>query len=244
MHAFIHVVAHDKPHTTPHPPTHLHDNSRYGEKPLTDVYLYAKKLAQAMDALGLLKSQIPLLFFGHSFGAIVATLTAQVLRNQYGYTPKHLVVSGCVPLHVRSKVDTYALVTRRKKRGSGEADRPTPHTPTNTTQLRAGRPKFSVPNDDQLVQSLLDMGGITKEMARNREVVSQFLPALKGDYLAVDKYVYHEGKSSVCLWFVIHVYTACVWSNIYVYTACGMGHIVRSEGVHVSRRSSKAKWPH
>lgn len=54
-----------------------------------------------------------------------------------------------------------------------------------------------MPNDDQLVQSLLDMGGITKEMARNREVVSQFLPALKGDYLAVDKYVYHEGKSVV-----------------------------------------------
>jgi surfactin synthase thioesterase subunit len=59
--------------------------------------------------------------------------------------------------------------------------------------MRAGRPKFSVPNDDQLVQSLLEMGGITKEMAKNRDVVTQFLPALKGDYLAVDKYVYHEG---------------------------------------------------
>ncbi len=67
---------------------------------MTDAYLIAKKIAQAMDATGLLKSQIPLLFFGHSFGAIVGTLTAQVLRNQYGYTPKHLVVSGCVPLHV------------------------------------------------------------------------------------------------------------------------------------------------
>jgi surfactin synthase thioesterase subunit len=31
-------------------------------------------------------------------------------------------------------------------------------------------------------------------MARNREVVSQFLPSLKGDYQAVDNYVYTEGK--------------------------------------------------
>lgn len=66
-------------------------------------------------------------------------------------------------------------------------------------QLRAGRPKFSVPNDEDLVESLLSMGGITKEMAKNRDVVSQFLPALKADYLAVDKYVFHEGKSVVHL---------------------------------------------
>lgn len=36
--------------------------------------------------------------------------------------------------------------------------------------------------------------GISKDMAKNREVVDQFLPALKGDYLAVDKYTYREGK--------------------------------------------------
>jgi len=138
-------------------------NARYNEKVITDIYLIAKKIAAALAGLGYIESKIPLVFFGHSFGAIVSTLVAQILRNQYNYTPKHLVVSGCVPLH-----------------------------------LRAGRPKFSVANDDELVSSLLDMGGITKEMARNRDVVTQFLPALKGDYLAVDKYVYHEAPPLDC----------------------------------------------
>jgi surfactin synthase thioesterase subunit len=138
-------------------------NARYNEKAMTDVYSIAKKIASALDAVGYLKSQIPLCLFGHSFGAILSTLVAQVLRNQYNYTPKHLIVSGCVPLH-----------------------------------LRAGRPRFSVPNDDDLVTSLLEMGGITKEMAKNRDVVNQFLPALKGDYLAVDKYVYHEAEPLAC----------------------------------------------
>jgi surfactin synthase thioesterase subunit len=138
-------------------------NARYNEKAMTDIYLIAKKIAQALDAQGFLRSQIPLVFFGHSFGAIVSTLVAQILKNQYNYTPKHVIVSGCIPLH-----------------------------------MRAGRPKFSVPNDDMLVQSLLDMGGITKEMAKNRDVVNQFLPALKGDYLAVDKYVYHEAPPLTC----------------------------------------------
>lgn len=41
--------------------------------------------------------------------------------------------------------------------------------------------------------------GISKDMAKNREVVDQFLPALKGDYLAVDKYSYREGKHVACI---------------------------------------------
>lgn len=53
-----------------------------------------------MDTLGLLESTIPTIFFGHSYGAMCATLTAQVLSSQYGYSLRHLVVSGCVPLHV------------------------------------------------------------------------------------------------------------------------------------------------
>jgi hypothetical protein len=36
-------------------------------------------------------------------------------------------------------------------------------------------------------------------MAKNREVVDQFLPALKGDYLAVDKYTYREGKHGAAI---------------------------------------------
>jgi surfactin synthase thioesterase subunit len=49
------------------------------------------------------------LSFG-SFGAILATHVALMLKKQHNYNLKHLVVSGCVPLHVSHQLSTSTIV--------------------------------------------------------------------------------------------------------------------------------------
>jgi medium-chain acyl-[acyl-carrier-protein] hydrolase len=138
-------------------------NARFNEKPMTDLVLIARKIAQALDVAGYLRSSIPLIFFGHSFGAMLATNVARILKREKNFSPKYLVVSGAIPLH-----------------------------------MREGRPKYTVDNDEDLLQSLVSMGGVTKEMASNRDTMAQFLPALRADYLAVDKYKYSEDEPLTC----------------------------------------------
>ncbi len=74
-------------------------NARFNEKPIHDVNLLAKKIAQACDVLGYYQSSIPLVIFGHSFGAMIGLHVARVMKKEYNYVPKQLVFGGCRPLH-------------------------------------------------------------------------------------------------------------------------------------------------
>lgn len=74
-------------------------NARFNEKPIHDVNLLAKKIAQACSVLGYYESKIPLVILGHSFGAMIGLHLARVMKQEYNYVPKVCVFGGCRPLH-------------------------------------------------------------------------------------------------------------------------------------------------
>jgi hypothetical protein len=57
---------------------------------------------QALSQLGYLRSTVPLVVFGHSFGAMMGLHVARTLKKQFDYVPRLLVFAGCRPLHVSS----------------------------------------------------------------------------------------------------------------------------------------------
>lgn len=137
-------------------------NARFNEKQMTDVNLMAKKIAQALDVSGYLQSRIPLVIFGHSFGAMIGLHVARVLKKDFNYVPKQLIFAGCRPLH------------------------------------RWGWPmNYYRENDDDMVQSLVDCGGMTKEMAKDKTLLAMVLPAIKMDHLAMDKYQFDPKAEKV-----------------------------------------------
>lgn len=66
--------------------------------------------AQAIEAMGYLESRIPLVIFGHSFGAMLGVSIARTLERDHNHVPKLLVFAGCRPLHVRD--NTWRSVCR------------------------------------------------------------------------------------------------------------------------------------
>jgi medium-chain acyl-[acyl-carrier-protein] hydrolase len=77
-------------------------NARFSEPGLSDVQTMAKRICQALSQLGYLRSTVPLVVFGHSFGAMMGLHVARTLKKQFDYVPRLLVFAGCRPLHVSS----------------------------------------------------------------------------------------------------------------------------------------------
>lgn len=137
-------------------------NARFNDKPIHDVNLLAKKIAQACSVLGYYASQIPLVIFGHSFGAMVGLHVARVMKQEYNYVPKMCVFGGCRPLH------------------------------------RWGFPmSYYKEDDDEMIQSMVDCGGMTKEMAKDKLLISSVLAGIKMDHLCMDRYVLNESAEKV-----------------------------------------------
>jgi medium-chain acyl-[acyl-carrier-protein] hydrolase len=113
-----------------------------------------------------LKSAIPLVIFGHSFGAMIGLHVARTLQKDYDYIPKQLVFAGCRPLH------------------------------------RWGWPMNYYKEDDgEMVQSLVDCGGMTKEMAKDKTLIAMVLPAIKMDHLGM--YIYTQTHTHADFFFSI-----------------------------------------
>lgn len=91
-------------------------NARFNEKPIHDVNLLAKKIAQACSVLGYYESKIPLVLFGHSFGAMIGLHVARVMKQEYNYVPKVCVFGGCRPLH------RYVGLRNGRRGGGGRHD--------------------------------------------------------------------------------------------------------------------------
>ncbi|EWM21085.1 thioesterase [Nannochloropsis gaditana] len=149
-------------------------NARVKETPLKNFHLLVSRLLHAMEVVGYLPSSAPsflpsstsppplkpLLLFGHSFGAMLVTHLAQALRERREDEGK----SVDVPL---------VLVS-----GMAPLDK------------RGGSTGVSAMSDDAMIQYLVKMGGIPSEVAASRELMNVFLPAFRGDYTAIDNYVY------------------------------------------------------
>ncbi|HEX8185986.1 MAG TPA: thioesterase II family protein [Blastocatellia bacterium] len=81
--------------------------SRLNERPFTEMGPLVRSLARAM----LPYVDKPFAFFGHSMGALVSFELARQLCREYGLSPSHLFVSGCVaPQLTGSGKRTYALL--------------------------------------------------------------------------------------------------------------------------------------
>ncbi|GAB5034910.1 microcystin synthetase-associated thioesterase [Nannochloropsis oceanica] len=155
-------------------------NARIQETPLKNFEVIVARIVQALDVMGYLppsasspnasssssNSAKPLLLFGHSFGAMLATHLAQALRDRdearRGKGREEKVVE--VPLVVLS--------------GMAPLD------------ARGGSTGVSKMSDDGMIDYLVEMGGIPFEVASNRELMNIFLPAFRGDYTAIDNYTY------------------------------------------------------
>ena len=76
-------------------------NSRFKDKGMTDVHLIVRRIAQAINICGFLESEIPLVIFGHAqFGCLLSLHLTDILKKDYNFVPKQLVLAGSRPLHV------------------------------------------------------------------------------------------------------------------------------------------------
>ena len=72
----------------------LPGRERFFSKPcLTDFPALVQDIAQVLRT----KSEIPMLFFGHSFGGLTAYFTALELKKIQGSEPRHLFISARLP---------------------------------------------------------------------------------------------------------------------------------------------------
>jgi medium-chain acyl-[acyl-carrier-protein] hydrolase len=95
---------------------------RFSEKPFSSMAMLIAELAQASDKSGLMKTQIPVIFFGHCMGALIAFELARYFRSNSARLPTHLIVSGAnaptpsslvtkPPLHTLSDVNLIAVLS-------------------------------------------------------------------------------------------------------------------------------------
>jgi surfactin synthase thioesterase subunit len=69
---------------------------RYREQPFTEMDALIDSLAASIAPL----MRVPIVFFGHSMGALVAFELARRIRSDNGVEPAHLFVSGCRAPHL------------------------------------------------------------------------------------------------------------------------------------------------
>jgi len=156
-------------------------NARFNDKPIHDVNLLAKKIAQACSVLGYYASQIPLVIFGHSFGAMVGLHVARVMKQEYNYVPKMCVFGGCRPLHryvggIKGRGEYMARKDEAWDENKINVDQATLQTIVHFTLYTSTfqKPRWGFPmsyykeDDDEMIQSMVDCGGMTKEMAKDK----------------------------------------------------------------------------
>ncbi|TDD34572.1 thioesterase [Actinomadura sp. KC06] len=132
---------------------------RRAEAPITDIGTLADLV---FDALRPRLDDRPVLFFGHSMGAIVAFEVARRMEREDGRSPAALVASG------------RRAPSRRRE---------------ESVHLR---------DDDGLIAELRRLNGTGGALLEDEELIRMFLPAVRGDYEAIETYVCPPGPPLNC----------------------------------------------
>ena len=110
-----------------------------------------------------LRDDVPVVFFGHSLGALLAFEVARRIRAIRLGVPRALIVSGRIP----------------------------PHLPPARPPLH-GLPDF------ELLQEVIRLDGIPKEIQTHSEMLSLILPALRADLKLDETYEYSPEQPLDC----------------------------------------------
>ncbi|MFF1925811.1 thioesterase II family protein [Streptomyces sp. NPDC058221] len=130
---------------------------RRSEEPLRDLHTLADRVAAALSA----HRDRPLVFFGHSMGAVVAHEVALRLAAD-GDGPVELFASG-------------------RRAPSRQRD-----------------DKVRLLDDDGLVRELKRLAGTDQAVLEDKEILDMVLPAIRGDYWAVETYRHRPGTMLAC----------------------------------------------
>lgn len=172
---------------------HQHACRRFKEKAITDVPLIAKKIAQAINAMGYLQSRIPLVIFGcvSSSSLCCGFATIQFVRTD-GVSPAHQHAhrhsfGAMIGLHVARilKAD-YDYVPKQL---IFAGCRPLHHWGWPMNYYRE--------DDEEMVQEMVKCGGMTPAMAKDKALIAMVLPAIKMDHLCMDKYKFDPNAEKV-----------------------------------------------
>ena len=130
---------------------------RRKEKCLESIDEMADLIAEVLVPL----ADRPLVFFGHSMGALIAFETARRLGEQ-GIVPRHLFASG-----------------RRA---------PSRHRAESVHTL----------DDAGIIAEMVALSGTDRAVLGDPEILRMVLPAIRGDYHAVETYRYRDGAPLSC----------------------------------------------
>jgi pyochelin biosynthetic protein PchC len=130
---------------------------RHREKCLPSIDEMADRIAEVVLPL----ADRPLVFFGHSMGAVIAFEVARRLQDR-GSTPRHLFASG------RRAPSRY-------------------------------RPESVHTRDDAgIIAEMVALSGTDRAILGDPEILRMVLPAIKGDYHAIETYRYRDGAPLTC----------------------------------------------
>lgn len=130
---------------------------RHKEKCLESMDEMADRIAEVLVPL----ADRPLVFFGHSLGALLAFEVARRVEEQ-GIVPRHLFASG-----------------RRA---------PSRHREERVHTL----------DDAGIIAEMVALSGTDRAVLGDPEILRMVLPAIRGDYHAVETYRYREGAPLSC----------------------------------------------
>jgi surfactin synthase thioesterase subunit len=132
---------------------------RRADRPIEDI----AELADQISAVLRPRSDLPLAFFGHSMGAVVAFEVARRLEQESGLVLSALFASG-----------------RR------------------APSVRRDEPPVHVRDDDGVVAELEQLAGTGKALLGDAELLRMILPAIRGDYKAIETYQHAPGPKLSC----------------------------------------------
>lgn len=118
-----------------------------------------ESLYQCLKLLNLLDpTEPPLIFFGHSYGGIIAYELSLLLFHREGYLLPHLIISS---------TNNPLLLTARS-------------TETITAK------KHHLLSDDKLLEEVLHHGGLPAGV--HLDILKHMLPVIRGDYMGLETY--------------------------------------------------------
>jgi pyochelin biosynthesis protein PchC len=130
---------------------------RHTEKCLESIDELADRIGEVLTPL----ADRPLVFFGHSMGALLAFETARRLADQ-GIVPRHLFVSG---RRAPSRHRAESVHTR---------------------------------DDAGLIAEMVALSGTDQAILGDPEILRMVLPAIRGDYRAVETHRHRDGPPLTC----------------------------------------------
>jgi surfactin synthase thioesterase subunit len=140
-------------------------------------------LYHSLKLLALLEpNEPPLIFFGHSYGGLIAYELSLLLLHREGFLLPHLIVSSTNnPLLLAARAE--AAAARSYQTDCSQSNQ---QTATETEAKRGAAKTFHRLSDEALLEEMVHHGGLP--VGVHIDILRHMLPVIRGDYEGLETY--------------------------------------------------------